>query len=223
MLKLDQDVCLPLYHTDSCDEGGRKAVTCEEGYVIKVVDVRCMPANYTCREFDLISRLCNGITSCAQVDVRPTFMPSCRTNLCGDDTPNLRRRRGSVFHLVNISCYNCTQQCPSNVYDRVYRLCQSQRDCNLNELQAKPATIYLQDTVYVKKVGYINVYVDHIRVDVLTNPGFPGNHDWLPSTCYWAIYSDRDRGEEVVPHSVEGTHVCDTQYLQLCPGGNAHL
>ncbi|KAH3720700.1 hypothetical protein DPMN_063604 [Dreissena polymorpha] len=110
--------------------------------------------------------------------------------------------------------------CPSNVYDRVYRLCQSQRDCNLNELQANLPQFTCK--------MYINVYMDHICIEVLSNPGFPGNHDGLPSTCYWAIYPDTDRGEEVEitihqAHSVEGTHVCDTQYLQVCPGGNAHL
>ncbi|KAH3873615.1 hypothetical protein DPMN_036853 [Dreissena polymorpha] len=113
-------------------------------------------------------------------------------------------------------------RCPSNVYDRVYRLCQSQRDCNLNELQANLPQFTCK--------MYINVYMDHICIEVLTNPGFPGNHDWLPSTCYWAIYSDRDRGEEVVripwreltfvilstcSYVLEGMPICDTQYLQM--------
>ncbi|KAH3873669.1 hypothetical protein DPMN_036906 [Dreissena polymorpha] len=113
--------------------------------------------------------------------------------------------------------------CPSNVYDRVYRLCQSQRDCNLNELQANLPQFTCK--------MYINVYMDHICIEVLTNPGFPGNHDWLPSTtCYWAIYPDTDRGEEVVripwreltfvilstcSYVLEGMPICDTQYLQM--------
>ncbi|XP_052808145.1 uncharacterized protein LOC128237006 isoform X2 [Mya arenaria] len=245
----------PIYNTDSCDETGRKAVTCEEGLVLQIIDVRCMPHNFTCPEFGIISRLCDGVRSCSFLDLRrqlytycrkypekrvytsfkciPTNKQSaCRANLCSEEAVDIRCRRGSIFHLLDLRCRTDRQGCPEDVFRTVHRVCETQRGCLvsvvINTLPRDTCNqhhnifmeyICVDDSALSSKcVGEFIVQVP--RFGILSNPGYPENLAGLSETCYWAIYPDTDLGEEIdltihEAYSLEGTHVCDTQYLQV--------
>lgn len=58
------------------------------------------------------------------------------------------------------------------------------------------------------------------RFGILQNHGYPNNTVGNANGCYWVIYRDKDTAEEieVIVHeaySVEGPHVCDSQFLQV--------
>ena len=68
------DSYMPIYFENTCEEGGR-TLTCDEGYVVKIVDVKCLPYNFTCAE--KITRLCNGLRSCSKIDLRRQLNYHC--------------------------------------------------------------------------------------------------------------------------------------------------
>lgn len=257
-LSRNQESKLPVFITDTCGETGRKAVTCDEGHVIKIVDVRLMPHNYTIQERDDVARLCNGLNSCSFVDIRKLLdyycqdysekqvytsfhcvpaseNPVCRTNICSEENPNIKCRRGTLFHLMEARCFSMMQDCPREVYSMIYRSCEGQKTCTLSILRAViPQTICLEDIT-----RHQNLYMDYICVDketmtsscvggtfvalqprfgILQNPGYPNNQG-NPYGCYWVIYPDTDNQEiTVVIHeafTVEKAQACDSQFLQV--------
>ena len=67
-----------MYYTNSCETSGSRAIVCDEGYVIKIYDVRCMPYNYTCSEREKVLRLCDGLRSCSNIDLRRQLYYNCK-------------------------------------------------------------------------------------------------------------------------------------------------
>ena len=58
------------------------------------------------------------------------------------------------------------------------------------------------------------------RFGILQNNGYPNNPVGNKDGCYWAIYRDKNTPEEIEvtvheAYSVEGQHVCDSQFLQV--------
>ena len=71
------DAYLPTYYTNTCEQSG-KAMSCDEGHVVKIIDVRCFPHNITCAEREKIARLCDGLRSCARLDMRRQMNYYCK-------------------------------------------------------------------------------------------------------------------------------------------------
>ncbi|XP_045169827.2 uncharacterized protein LOC123532455 isoform X2 [Mercenaria mercenaria] len=253
------DSTRPLYHINTCDETGRKALFCEEGEVIKIVDVRLMPHNYSSQKRDVVASLCNGLNSCSFVDLRKQLFyycrnypdqqvytsfecipasvkPVCRTNICSTDNPTIKCRRGNVFHLIGTKCFSMIQDCPPEVYTRIYRSCEGQRQCQLSVLRAGIPESICNDSLFRQQ----NLFMDYVCVDksvitstctgqfidqkprfgILQNHGYPNNPTGNDKGCYWVIYRDKNTYEEieVIVHeaySVEGQHLCDSQFLQV--------
>ncbi|KAL4222009.1 hypothetical protein ACF0H5_018055 [Mactra antiquata] len=218
-----------------------------------------MPHNYTCVEKDEVAKLCDGLNTCSFVDLRKqlyyyckdsdykqvytsfecvptTEDTTCRTNICSEDNPSIKCRRGSVFHLLGAKCFSMRQDCPRKVFVTIYRSCEGKRTCALSVLRSEIPHSICNDDLFRQQ----NLFMDYICVDtstvtsncdvgtyikqeprfgILQNPGYPDNPNGNPKGCYWAIYTESDHKEiEVTIHeaySVEGLHVCETQNLQV--------
>ncbi|XP_060575068.1 uncharacterized protein LOC132732606 isoform X2 [Ruditapes philippinarum] len=247
------------YHIDTCDETGRKALFCEDGEVIQIVDVRLMPHNFSSLERDVVANLCNGLNSCSFVDLRKQLFyycqdypnkqvytsfkcipasakPVCRTNICSADNPNIKCRRGYVFHLIDTKCFSMSQNCPKEVFVQIYRTCEGQRQCQLSIIRAGIPQSICNDSLFRQQ----NLFMDFICVDksvvtstcsghfidqkprfgILQNSGYPNNPIGNKDGCYWVIYRDKTTPEEIEvtvheAYSVEGQHLCDSQFLQV--------
>lgn len=77
MFFLFSDNIYTTFYVNSCEQTGRKAITCNEGYTVKVLDVQCVPQNFTCPEKDYIAQLCDGLGSCSNVDIRRQLVKQC--------------------------------------------------------------------------------------------------------------------------------------------------
>lgn len=122
------------------------------------------------------------------------------------------------------------------MYTTIFRSCESRRECSLPSVRTElPSAICNHPFVQEQ-----TLYMDYICIDssvvsttcverfvpqtprygLLQNPGYPFNPDGILAGCHWVIYPDNDTEKEIEiiihqAYSVEGRHLCDSQYLQI--------
>ncbi|XP_033761857.1 uncharacterized protein LOC117343554 isoform X2 [Pecten maximus] len=245
-----------LQHADVCQNSGRQ-LQCTGSEVLRIQDVLCLPSNYTCPERDKIIRLCDGQRSCGSIGLKQQLLaycqnapsrtviisykcihkqplPPCRTNICSQESEGLHCGHGNQLHIVRARCSHGQEECPWNVYQTLYTLCEGRKSCYASGL----SRLMPGNTCTDNFVQTANVFVDYICVEediadgvctgnvrsmpktfgIIKSPGFPNNPDGNPNSCYWAIYPKPGKTVEIVIHlafSREYTETCNAQFLQV--------
>ncbi|XP_021369930.1 uncharacterized protein LOC110460996 isoform X2 [Mizuhopecten yessoensis] len=245
-----------LQHADVCQNSGRQ-LQCTGNEVLHIQDVLCLPSNYTCPERDKILWLCEGERSCASIGLKQQLLaycqnapartviisfkctrkqplPACRTNICSHESEGLHCGNGNQLHIVRARCSHGQEECPWNVYQTLYTLCEGRKSCYASGL----SRLMPGNTCTDNFVQTANVFVDYICVEedvtdgvctgnvrsmpktfgIIKSPGFPYNPEGNPNSCYWAIYPKPGRVVEIIIHlafSREYTETCSAQFLQV--------
>lgn len=63
--------------TDACKNSGKQLV-CEPGRILRIIDVTCLPHNYTCPEKPRILSICDGQNSCGTVGLKDQIWSYCK-------------------------------------------------------------------------------------------------------------------------------------------------
>ncbi|XP_060073864.1 uncharacterized protein LOC132553621 isoform X2 [Ylistrum balloti] len=245
-----------LQHADVCQNSG-KQLQCTGNEVLRIQDVLCLPSNYTCPERDKIVWLCEGQRSCASIGlkqqllaycqnapertviisykcIRKQPLPPCRTNICSPESEGLHCGQDNQLHIVRARCNHGHDECPWNVYQTLYTLCEGRKSCYASGL----SRLMPGNTCTDNFVQTANVFVDYICVEeditddvctgnvrsmpktfgIIKSPGFPNNPEGNPNSCYWAIYPKPSRVVDIIIHlafSREYTETCNAQFLQV--------
>ncbi|KAL3832571.1 hypothetical protein ACJMK2_024204 [Sinanodonta woodiana] len=247
---------VPITYTNACQQSGQE-LYCEEGHVIHIEDVRCMPYNYSCGERDRISSLCNGLRSCARIGLRRQLhyyckdfpnrnvivsfqciadpnIPLCRTNLCSNESRDIRCKRDKAIHIIKATCSHGDKECPIEVYMSLYDSCEGQRSCDMSTIRNRLPLQMCSDNLIQDQ----NVFLDYICVQesvildtcsgtfltisdkfgIFKSPGYPLNTDGNKNGCYWVIYPGSGQEVDVTVHlsfSKEGLVDCNARFLQV--------
>ncbi|XP_069110923.1 uncharacterized protein [Argopecten irradians] len=245
-----------LQHADVCRNSG-KQLQCTGNEILRIQDVLCLPSNYTCPERDKIIWLCDGQRSCASIGLKQQLLaycqnapsrtviisyrcvykkalPPCRTNICSKESEGLHCGHGHQLHIVRARCSHGQEECPWNVYQTLYSLCEGRKSCYASGL----SRLMPGNTCTDNFVQTANVFVDYICVEediaddvctgnvrsmpklfgIIKSPGFPNNPEGNPNSCYWAIYPRPGKTVEIKVHlafSREYTETCNAQFLQV--------
>ncbi|XP_076093363.1 uncharacterized protein LOC143064430 isoform X1 [Mytilus galloprovincialis] len=186
--------------TDACKNSGKQLV-CEPGRILRIIDVICLPHNYTCPEKPRILSICDGQNSCGTVGlkdqiwsyckgftlkqmiisyrcVRALAPHPCRTNLCSDESEGLFCKPGNAIHIREAFCVNPDTECNWNILHTLYILCEGKVVCYASGLR-----LFMPNSTCLNSLPRnANLLVDYICIpETLSNDLCTGQMLTLPN------------------------------------------